>query len=77
VVHKPLFSLQKPFVQNLSGGSVSESESDGSRQAAASAAGNKPKKQPKARKQAKDMMPAERRIELDKRTGRREAVKNR
>jgi hypothetical protein len=45
--------------------------------AAAPAAGNEPKKQPKTRKQAKDMMPTERRIKSDKRTGQREAIKNR
>jgi hypothetical protein len=44
---------------------------------AASAAGNGLKKQPKTRKMVKDMTPDERRIESDKRAGRREAVKSR
>jgi hypothetical protein len=43
--------------------------------AAAPTAGRGPKKQPKARKLAKDMTPDERRIESEKRAGRREAIK--
>jgi hypothetical protein len=43
--------------------------------ATAPAAGSGPKKQPKARKLAKDMMPEERMIKSKKRVGRREAVK--
>jgi hypothetical protein len=45
--------------------------------AAAPAACSEPKKQPKARKPAKDLMPDERRKESEKRAGLREAVKNR
>jgi hypothetical protein len=44
--------------------------------AAAPAASSDPKKQPKASKLTKDMMPNERTIESAKRAGRRKAVKN-
>jgi hypothetical protein len=56
----------------------SESENDGSRhQCRCRAAGNGPKKQPKARKMVKGMTPDERMMESEKRVGRREAAKNR
>jgi hypothetical protein len=43
---------------------------------AAPAAGNEPKKQPKARKAVKDLTPDERQKESEKCAGRHEAVKN-
>jgi hypothetical protein len=67
------FLPQKSLTQNLSddGGSGS----DGSRRQYLHCAGSGPKKQPNARKLAKNMTSDERMIESEKRAGRREAIK--